>query len=271
MTKSDSTRRFTVRVNGEDWDEAGSLSAATADDRVFVVEEVTGRVVFGDGTHGRRPPDDAVVTITYRDGEGAEGNTGVSVTTRWPPAESCYLVALSSAGIGIGVIGGGVERLAGAKRLTYFAGQLLGASEFQAEQQYLIGRRYLHNRVLHGFGVAGGLSVTVAVDGSSSTAVVGPGLALDRYGREVELDAPVALPIGNPSGPQYVIVEYLEREVDPVPSLVGAGTFASRIEEGASIRLSHEAITDDGVALARLVPDSTGWKVDSGFEPTRCR
>ena len=271
MTESDSTRRFTVRVDGEDWEEALSLSEAAADDRVFVVDEATGRVAFGDGAHGRRPPDGAVVAISYRDGEGAEGNTAVSVTTRWPPADCVYFIALSSAGIRVGAVGGGIERLAGAKRLTYFAGQLLGASDFQAEQQYLIERRYLHNRVLHGFGVASGLAVTVAVDGSSPSVMVGPGLALDRHGREVALETPVALPIGNPGCPQFVIVEFIEREVDPVPSSVGGGTVASRIEEGALIRLSHEAVTGDGVALARLVPDSTGWKVDGAFKPATCR
>jgi hypothetical protein len=57
-----------------------------------------------------------------------------------------------------------------------------------------------------------------------------------------------------------------------VPSQAdGTGTVASRIEEGASIRLSHEALADDGVALARLVLDPTGWKVDNAFEPSRCR
>src|SRR5262249_21320552 len=101
--------------------------------------------------------------------------------------------------------------------------------------------------------------------------VVSAGLALDRYGREVVIDTPVALPIGRLECPQYVIIEYIEREVDPVPSLVdGAGMVASRIEEGASIRLCDEAVTDEGLVLARLLPHSTGWQVDGAFEPARC-
>lgn len=272
MTESDSRRRFTVRVDGEEWEEAGSLNGAGPDDGVFVVDASTGRVVFGDGTQGRRPPDDAVVEVSYREGEGAAGNTRVSVTTRWPPSGRRYLVALSPAGVRIGAIGGGVERFGGAKRLTYFTGQVLGETDFRAEQQYLIERRCLHNRTLHGFGVASGLTVTVAGDGPSPSVVVGPGLALDRHGREVELDDLVVLPIGNAGCPQYVIVEYIERETDLVPSLAnGGGTAASRIEEGASIRLSPEAVTGDGITLARLLSDSTGWKVDGAFEPPRCR
>ena len=272
MTESDSRRRFTVRVDGEVWEQAGSLDGAAPDERVFVLDASTGRVVFGDGTQGRRPPDGVVVEVSYREGEGTAGNTCVSVTTRWPPPGSRYLVALSSGGVRIGATGTGVERLGGAKRLTYFTGQVLGEADFRAEQQYLIERRHLHNRTLHGFGVANGLTVTVAGDGASPSVVVGPGVALDRLGREIELDDPTVLPIGSPGCPQYVIVEYIERETDPAPSLAnGGGTAASRIEEGASIRLSSEAATADGIILARLLSDSTGWNVDDAFEPPRCR
>jgi len=271
MIERESTQQITVTIDGEDWKPAESLSEAGADDKVFVVDRATGRVVFGDGTHGRRPPNDSTVTISYREGGGTEGNTAVSITARWPPADRRYVIAVSSAGIRINAIGGEVDRFAGAKRLTYFNGQLLDASAFRTEQQYLLGRRYLHNRVLHGFGIASGLSVTVAVNGSSASVVIDPGLALDRRGREVELGAALTLPLGISACPRYVIIEYLERETDPVPSLVeGAGVVASRIEEGACIRLSDEAVTDDGVVLARLLPETTGWKDDGDFEPARC-
>ena len=129
-------------------------------------------------------------------------------------------------------------------------------------------RRFLHNRMLHGFGIAVGFSVDSEVSGSTATVVIGPGLALDQHGREIGLDAPVALPLGEPGCPWYVIGECAEREVDGVAS--AAGTFASRIEEGASFRLSHEADTDGGVVLARLVHDSIEWKVDGAFVPARC-
>jgi len=272
MTERNLTRRVTVYVDGEEWQQAESLSEAGADEAVFVVDHASGaRVLLGDGTHGRRPPDGAIATISYRDGDGTEGNTGVSVTTRWPPAECVYQVALSSTGVCIDAIGAGVERLSGAKRVSYFAGQVLAASDFQAEQQYLIGRRWLHNRLLHGFGIADGLSVTIANDASSTSVVVGPGLALDRLGREVQLVDRIALPIVDRCGPCFVIVEYVERETDLAPAGLDADAMvASRIEEGALIRLSDQGVTDHGVALARLVPDSTGWKVDAAFEPARC-
>jgi hypothetical protein len=271
MHETDSAGVFAVRVDDEEWREIRSLSGAGPEDNVFVVNRSTGQVVFGDGTHGRRPSGDSVVTVTYRDGGGAAGDAHVSITTRWPPTETGYLVALSSAGVRVSRAGSNVECFAGAKRLRYFAGQLLNANDFREEQRYFIRRRHSHNLALHGSGVVTGLSVTVSGDTSSPSLVVEPGLALDPHGREIELAAPVAVQLGNPGCPHYVIIEYAERETDPVPSLMEGTLMASRIEEGASIRLSHEAPTTDGIALARLVSDSTGWKVDSAFNARKCR
>lgn len=273
MQESDSARLFAVRVDDEEWTETPSLSEAGPEDRVFAVTRSTGQLVFGDGTHGRRPSGGAVVTVTYGGDAGAAGNARVSITTRWPPAESRYLVALSSAGLRISRADGNVECFGGAKRLRYFAGQLLSADDLREEQQYFMRRRQRHNLALHGSGVVTGLSVTVSGDTSPPSLVVGPGLALDPHGREIELAVPVAVQMGNPGCAQYVIAEYAERETDPVPLLATEGTLmsASRIEEGALIRLSPEVPADEGIALARLVADSTGWKVDRTFEPPRGR
>lgn len=45
------------------------------------------------------------------------------------------------------------------KRLNYFYGQLLGAEDFRAEQNYFREKLKLHNRCLHGYGVVCGLRV----------------------------------------------------------------------------------------------------------------
>ena len=46
------------------------------------------------------------------------------------------------------------------KRLNYFYGQMLGAADFRAEQDYFREKMKLHNRCLHGYGVVCGLRVT---------------------------------------------------------------------------------------------------------------
>ena len=45
------------------------------------------------------------------------------------------------------------------KRLNYFYGQMLGAEDFRAEQNYFREKLKLHNRCLHGYGVVCGLRV----------------------------------------------------------------------------------------------------------------
>ncbi len=103
MDETDSARLF-VCVDGEDWLEVRSLADAGPADAVFVVDADEG-LFFGDGQRGRRPPDGSVVTVTYREG-GGDSDAQVSVTTRWPPPDRSYVVALSSAGVRIGCPGG---------------------------------------------------------------------------------------------------------------------------------------------------------------------
>ena len=95
------------------------------------------------------------------------------------------------------------------KRVRYFAGQLLGADDFEAEQRYVIERFRRLNRWLHGWGIVGGLRVSV----SPGEIVVSPGLALDCHGNEIELDRPasVALPAGGKAS--YLTVAFTERAV----------------------------------------------------------
>jgi hypothetical protein len=60
-----------------------------------------------------------------------------------------------------GINGGSLSTVPVFDRLQYFYGQLLGASDFQAEQSYFREKLKLHNRCLHGYGVVCGLIVRV--------------------------------------------------------------------------------------------------------------
>ncbi len=44
-----------VRVNGTLWRRVDALAEAGADDPVYVFDQATGTLTFGDGVHGRRP------------------------------------------------------------------------------------------------------------------------------------------------------------------------------------------------------------------------
>jgi hypothetical protein len=70
---------------------------------------------------------------------------------------------------------------ASGRRNNYFEGKRLTADSFRVEQRYLIERRQLLNRAIHGWGVVYGYAVTSADDGLK----IGAGLALDECGREL--------------------------------------------------------------------------------------
>ena len=70
------------------------------------------------------------------------------------------------------------------KKPLYYRGQLLLEDDFIAEQQYHAWARHRHSLNLHGFGIVRGLGVTPSGDAAVG---VGPGFAVDREGREIEI------------------------------------------------------------------------------------
>jgi len=71
------------------------------------------------------------------------------------------------------------------KRLHYFNGQFLQDVDFNAEQAYHLDRERRHNRVMHTYGIAEGLTVTAPAGATSVS--VSPGTALDGLGQLVVL------------------------------------------------------------------------------------
>lgn len=69
------------------------------------------------------------------------------------------------------------------KRVRYFPGQVLSTADFETEQSYLRAKRRPHNRWLHGWGVVGGLTVSV---GRSEVVVALARLVRSRRGWRVD-------------------------------------------------------------------------------------
>lgn len=59
-----------VQVSGEAWTRTESLQTAGPDDAVFEVDTASGRVSFGDGAHGARPPEGAAIRVKFAKGGG---------------------------------------------------------------------------------------------------------------------------------------------------------------------------------------------------------
>ncbi len=65
------------------WKEERHLSFAGPNDRVYSVERIRGRVRFGDGEHGKVPPESAsLIMRRYQSGGGLRGNVGLKTVTQ---------------------------------------------------------------------------------------------------------------------------------------------------------------------------------------------
>jgi hypothetical protein len=154
----------------------------------------------------------------------------------------------------------------GTVRPNYFQGRLLTAEDLREEQEYHREKHRRHLQMLHGFGVVDGLDVDVASDGA--TIAIEPGLAIDRYGREIVLDDVIVIPIPpNAPSPSYVVVQYAERMVDPV-LVVSGDSEPSHIEEGCDVSLMPDE-PEHGIAVAHLIRENAAWRVDPAFAPIR--
>jgi len=101
--------------------------------------------------------------------------------------------------------------------VNFFAGQNLTADDLHADQDYHRRMRYLHNRLLHGWGIVDGYHV----EDDGGAVLVGPGLAIDSFGRELVQpeDVRIDLPPGAAVDEQtlwYVVATWEEIPSAPV-------------------------------------------------------
>lgn len=170
-------------------------------------------------------------------------------------------------------------------RVNYFAGALLSADDFRAEQDYFCTRLNRHNRSLHGSGIVTGLGVTEA----GGSVQVAPGLALDCAGQEITLPTDVTLALPTDCEALFVTIRYAEVEEQPVP-VVGSGeatTAMARVREsfvaeliaprllglgphGSHGRAWRACGVPHALPVARLLCRAGAWVVDKRFRPGRC-
>ena len=81
-------------------------------------------------------------------------------------------------------------------RMRYFTGRYMTARDFRDEQAYHLTHRYLHNRMLHGWGVGCGLHVHPHPDPDcqGSHVLVDCGMAIDCCGREIVVPRAIVPP-----------------------------------------------------------------------------
>jgi hypothetical protein len=95
------------------------------------------------------------------------------------------------------------------QRLRHVPRELLRSRDLRDQAAFSKQLRWWHNRALHdAFGVASGLSVALAVDVAS--ALVQPGIAYDRLGRELPVVTPRSVPLPARQQPMTLVARYRE-------------------------------------------------------------
>ncbi|UVI27391.1 hypothetical protein [Paenibacillus spongiae] len=136
------------------------------------------------------------------------------------------------------------------ERNNYFYGKLLTSRDFKEEQAYFNQKRYLLNRLIHGYGIVWGLKVS---DIDDHVIELGSGVALDEIGREVVAakavqtdirDLNVFPPEAADSSAFYLVMEYEECPREPMPALTNAPSCKeecepNRIAEGYKLALTN--------------------------------
>lgn len=150
--------------------------------------------------------------------------------------------------------------MADIKRLHYFNHQFLRAKDFTDEQNYHLDMRRRHNRLLHTWGIAEGL--TVEFDTGASEVMVRRGAAIDDQGREIVLTEarPVALAGFAADADVYITIAYHEQQTDPTAETGVEGN--TRWTEAPLIEPSESAPSNPsiGLILARVKREGTEVK-----------
>jgi hypothetical protein len=135
------------------------------------------------------------------------------------------------------------------ERIRYFNGRYLSARDFRDEQRFHLSRHYLHNRLLHGWGVVCGLRVVPHPDKDCEDDWVKltPGIAIDCCGREVVVSEAVAVrppmeEVEAYGGGKrlYLCLRFHPKAVECVPVLDPESTCDDIRKENSRIREGHE-------------------------------
>ncbi len=153
------------------------------------------------------------------------------------------------------------------ERMRYFTGRYMTARDFRDEQDYHLTHRYLHNRVMHGWGVVCGLHVHEhPTEGCrNDRVVVNSGMAVDCCGREIVVNRTIVPPPipwnekpgdeqqQHPTGQEQgdyapkdrrlyplLCLRYVEKKIEMVPVLYSEGGCDEQRREYSRISEGYE-------------------------------
>jgi hypothetical protein len=145
--------------------------------------------------------------------------------------------------------------------VNYFSGQLLGADDLKAEQDYVRARFRRMNLASLGAGIVSGLAVSVSKDGNSIN--VAPGLAIGPSGDEIAVTSPQSAALTPLDKALLVQIRYAEKLCNPVPAGADVGDVEvqySRVLETFELIVSRDVATD-AIVIAELRRNKLRWSI----------
>jgi hypothetical protein len=144
------------------------------------------------------------------------------------------------------------------KRLRFFDGQFLKDQDFVDEQKYHLDRQRRHNRFLHSAGIVDGLAVTIPAT-ATATVAVGPGVAVDRRGRQIVLATAANVSLAAFLG-QAAVVWISSRDEPADPATTGSGDTTRWWEHPLieAVREGQQPQGQDAIALGRATLTAQG-------------
>jgi hypothetical protein len=169
------------------------------------------------------------------------------------------------------------------ERLNYYEGEFLGATDFQAEQEYQRDMRRRHNVGQHTCGIVSGLDLVLipngltAANGPAVDIYVQPGMAIDGFGREIvvlnktQLTQDLFAPYANVNVPgsetMYLWISYAQLMLQPPPDActqINQPNAFGRVQEAFALTVTkdvtgptNDLIVVDGKSLpAPVAPGS---------------
>lgn len=134
------------------------------------------------------------------------------------------------------------------QRPHYYYGQLLQEDDFLREQQFHLNARRRHNLNLHGSGVVKGLKLVRNQDG---TVTLNPGCAIDSDGREMVVDSPVRIDLGQQEPRANLRIGLFHEESDTAPQ-------KNAIECYTWVTIAAASESRKGLTLALIQLDEDG-------------
>ena len=152
------------------------------------------------------------------------------------------------------------------ERNRYFFGKPMTVRDFDAEQQYMIGKSKLQNRLIHGSGIICGMVPSQAtITGSKLTVFLTEGAAIDCCGNLIVVNKSDTVEVQAEGtlidGPHYLYVRFSECVRQPIMASANVSSCEevccyNRIRETFEVFLSSEAPASATAAFTGIVKNS---------------